>query len=126
MSTKSTKKQEPASSTSTEGKRRKRFSAGRKKEVVLRLLRGESLEDVSREVGRPAYELAEWRDRALEALEASLRSRSSTPEVEALEEEKRRLQTKLGEVTMSNELLEERIKAMESGRPFGRRRRSKR
>jgi hypothetical protein len=35
----------------------KRWSAGRKKGVVLRLLRGEPVDAVSREVGEPIYKL---------------------------------------------------------------------
>jgi hypothetical protein len=35
----------------------KRWSAGRKKGVVLRLLRGEPVDAVSREVGVPIYKL---------------------------------------------------------------------
>src|SRR5690554_8210281 len=44
-----------------------RWSANRKIDVVLRLLRGESLEDVSREVGVGAHRLATWRDDFLES-----------------------------------------------------------
>lgn len=40
----------------------KRWSATRKQEVVLRLLRGESLDAVSRETGVPAGNLSSWRD----------------------------------------------------------------
>lgn len=39
-----------------------RWSAGRKREVVLRLLRGESLDALSRELGVELYRLEEWRD----------------------------------------------------------------
>jgi len=41
----------------------KRWSAGRKKEVVLRLLRGEPVDAISREVSVPIYKLERWRDR---------------------------------------------------------------
>jgi transposase len=40
-----------------------RFSAKRKLAVVQRLLRGESLEKVSRETNVPVHRLSEWRDR---------------------------------------------------------------
>jgi hypothetical protein len=43
-----------------------RWSAGRKMDVVLRLLRGEKLEEVSRELGVEAHRLAAWRDEFLE------------------------------------------------------------
>ena len=44
-----------------------RLSVGRKREVVLRLLRGEDLESVSRAVGITAARASQWRDRFLAA-----------------------------------------------------------
>ena len=44
-----------------------RFSAQRKLAAVQRLLRGEALEMVSRELNVPAHRLSQWRDRVLEA-----------------------------------------------------------
>jgi transposase-like protein len=44
-----------------------RWSANKKLDVVLRLLRGEKLEEVSREVGIEAHRLAAWRDEFLDA-----------------------------------------------------------
>jgi len=44
-----------------------RWSVARKREVALRLLRGESLEALSRELGVEWYRLEAWRDRALAA-----------------------------------------------------------
>ena len=46
-----------------------RWSAGRKRDVVLRLLRGESLEALSRELSVEIYRLEAWRERALAGLE---------------------------------------------------------
>ena len=43
----------------------KRWSANRKKGVVLRLLRGEPVDAISREVSVPIYRLEEWRERAV-------------------------------------------------------------
>jgi transposase len=104
-----------------------RWSAKRKMEVVLRLFAGEALEDVSRDIGVETYRIAEWRDQAQEAMAASLKARSDSPEVAALEEEKKLLQGKLGEVVMDNELLRERIAKLEAGAaPLARRRRSRR
>ena len=54
---------------------RRRMSARRKRETVLRLLRGEDLELVSCELGVSAAELSGWRDRFLAGGEASLKSR---------------------------------------------------
>src|SRR5689334_6454006 len=51
------------------------MSARRKQDAVLRLLRGEDLELVSRELGVTAAELSGWRDQFLAAGEASLKSR---------------------------------------------------
>ena len=42
-----------------------RFSARRKRETVLRLLRGEDLESVSRELGITAARASQWRDQFL-------------------------------------------------------------
>ena len=47
-----------------------RFSARRKRETVLRLLRGEDLESVSRELGITAARAAQWRDQFLAAGQA--------------------------------------------------------
>src|SRR5215211_4783855 len=55
--------------------RRRRMSARRKQEAVLRLLRGEDLELLSRELGVTAAELSGWREAFLAAGEASLKSR---------------------------------------------------
>ena len=44
-----------------------RWSAGKKTEVVLRLLRGESLEELSWELQVEAHRLAAWRDGFLAA-----------------------------------------------------------
>ena len=44
-----------------------RWSAQRKTELVLRLLRGESLDSVSRESQVPAHELESWQRAFLEA-----------------------------------------------------------
>ena len=44
-----------------------RWSANKKLDVVLRLLRGVKLEELSREVGIEAHRLAAWRDEFLDA-----------------------------------------------------------
>ena len=49
-----------------------RWSVGRKRDVVLRLLRGESLAALSREVGVEIYRLEDWRDRAVAGLERGI------------------------------------------------------
>ena len=42
-----------------------RWSVARKRDVVLRLLRGESVEGLSRELGVEIYRLEKWRDKGL-------------------------------------------------------------
>ena len=54
---------------------RGRFSAKRKTDAVLRLLRGEDLELVSRELGVIAATLSGWRDDFLAGGHAALKSR---------------------------------------------------
>ena len=84
------------------------------------------MENVSRDIGVEAYRIAEWRDQAQAGMSASLKARQDDPKIQALEQEKRQLQSKLGEVVMANELLQAKIEKMEAGAPLGRRRRSKR
>jgi hypothetical protein len=98
--------------------RRRRMSAGRKQGAVLRLLRGEDLELVSRELGVTAAELSGWRDAFLAAGEASLKSRPA----DARDAEIGRLKEKVGELTMANELLGAKVERLEAGRPLARRR----
>jgi hypothetical protein len=96
----------------------RRFSARRKLAAVSRLLRGEPLETLARELNVTVARLSEWRDRTLVAAEAAMKER----ERDGRDEELLRLRAKLGEVTMANELLERKIAALEGGRPLGRRR----
>jgi transposase len=79
----------------------KRWSAGRKREVVLRLLRGEPVDTVSREVSVPIYKLERWRDRALAGIDAGLKERESDPLERQLDEANRRI----GELMMEVEIL---------------------
>ena len=101
--------------------RQRRMSARKKQEAVLRVLRGEDLEVVSREVGTTAADLSAWRDSFLEAGAASLKSRPDDDRDRDL----KAMREKIGEMTMANELLEARIDRLEAGAPF-RPRRSKR
>src|SRR3954453_5665679 len=97
---------------------RRRMSAGREREAVLRLLRGEDLELVSRELGVTAAELGGWREAFLAAGEVSLKSRPA----DARDAEIGRLKEKVGELTMANELLGAKVERPEAGRPLARRR----
>src|SRR3954447_2565651 len=97
---------------------RRRMSARRKQEAVLRLLRGEDLELLSRRLGVTAAELSGWREAFLAGGEASLRSRPAN----ARDDEIGRLKEKVGDLTMANELLEAKIERLETARPLPRRR----
>lgn len=90
------------------GADRGRWSSRRKLEIVLRLLKGEDLDAVSRELNLTASCLARWRDEALGGAQRALKSRTTTAEGEEVS----RLKSKVGELTMDNELLEERLKRL--------------
>ncbi len=78
-----------------------RWSAPRKTELVLRLLRGESLDGVSRDSQVPAHELEGWQRAFLDA-----GMRGLTRHVEPEDRELTRTRAKLGELTMRLELAE--------------------
>jgi len=86
--------------------------------VVLRVLRGESLDALSREVGVEIYRLEEWRERALAGLEGGLKNRQGDPLAEALDTAKRHI----GELSMEIELLRERARSAEKRFPLAMRR----
>jgi hypothetical protein len=94
------------------------MSARRKQSAVLRLLRGEDLELVSRELAVPAAGVSAWRDAFLAAGEAALKPRPA----DGRDAEIGRLKAKVGDLTMANELLEVKIEHLEAGRPLPRRR----
>ena len=95
-----------------------RMSRQRKRDAVLRLLRGEDLETVSRLLGVTAATLTTWRDAFLAAGEAALAARPT--DGDTLESE--RLKVRLGEMLLKHELLERKISSLEGGRPLARRR----
>lgn len=96
----------------------KRWSAGRKKQVVLRLLRGESVDALSRELAVPIYRLEEWRDRALAGMDVGLKEREGDPVEKQLDDANRRI----GELVMEIEILH---KERQVKRPLARRRLSR-
>jgi|GEM_PF-2444534 hypothetical protein len=101
-------------------RKKKRFWAQHKVEAVLRLLRGEDLELLSRELGVPASDLSEWQEVFLAHGTEGFKKRSSKDDLE-----NRRLKEMLGEKTMTIELLEEKLKRVQSPRPLARRRSKK-
>ena len=98
-----------------------RFSAQKKTEVVLRLLRGEALDLLSRELGIPAARLATWREAFLNAGQEALKKQP----LDNRDRDIGRLRAKLGEATMDMELLREQIARLETHHPL-RPRRSRR
>ena len=107
-------------STTAVGQDRGRFSAKRKTEAVLRLLRGEDLDTLSRELGVTAATLSGWRDSFLDGGTAAMKSRPADDR----DEEIARLRSKVGQLTMDVELLGQKCQHLDSGRPFASRRRS--
>ena len=97
---------------------RGRWSSRRKQDVVLRVLRGEDLDALSRELGVTAGAIARWRDQFLAGGQAAVKSRPA----DERDDELGRLRAKIGELTMENELLRERARRAEGDVPFGRRR----
>ena len=96
----------------------KRWSANRKKEVALRLLRNESVDAISREVAVPIYKLEQWRDRALAGIDAGLKERENDPVERQLDDANRRI----GELVMEVEILR---KERQARRPLAGRRSSR-
>src|SRR3954451_10226243 len=95
-----------------------RMSRQRKSAAVLRLLRGEDLETVSRELGVTAATLTGWRDAFLAGGEAALATRAVTGEELGGE----RLEARLGGGRIERDLLNEKIAFLEAGPLFPRRR----
>ena len=92
-----------------------RWSATRKREVVLRLMRGEAAELLSRELGLPLFKLEQWRQKAEVALESALKEREADPAEGQLAAAMQRI----GELSMEVELLRAK---MERPGPLARRR----
>jgi len=93
-----------------------RFSARRKTEAILRLLRGESLDGVARELGVTPATLAHWREEFLAGGQTALKSRPA----DERDDEIQRLRAKVGEITMNNELLLDRCHRLEANLPLPR------
>jgi transposase len=84
-----------------EGGREVRWSARRKEEVVLRLLRGESLDALARATGQAAGTISSWREEFLAAGREGLKSRPRPVEDGQLADAQR----KIGELAMDNDIL---------------------
>jgi len=84
----------------------RRWHAARKAEAVLRLLRGESLDSLSRELALPIARLEAWHQEGIAGLHAGL---SSRPDADPLQLRLDDANRRIGELSMEVELL--RIKA---------------
>jgi len=91
-----------------EGGREVRWSARRKQEVVLRLLRGESLDALARETGQAAGTISAWREAFLEAGQEGLKSRPRPVEERQLADAQR----KIGELALDNDILRALVEEM--------------
>ena len=81
-----------------------RWTAKRKSELVLELLRGTEAAQLARENGISQSKLFEWRDRFLEGGKAELKfKRRKDPR----EKEVGRLERKVGQLTLQVEILQE-------------------
>jgi uncharacterized protein HemY len=92
-----------------------RWSVARKRDVVLRLLRGESAELLSRELGLPIFKIEQWRQKAEAALDGALKER----EADTASAELAAAMQRIGELSMEVELLHAK---MERSTPLARRR----
>src|SRR3989442_5429290 len=91
-----------------------RFSSRRKTQAVLRLLRGEDLDRLSRDLGVTAARLVEWRDAVLAAGQTGLQERDGDPR----EEEDRRRKALIGGVPERNETPPERARGLAAAIPW--------
>ena len=90
-------------------------------DAILRLLRGEALDRLSRARGLPAARLATWREAFLAAGPEAMK----THPLDSRDRELGRLRAKLGESTMAIERLREKMGRRETNHPL-RHRRSRR
>jgi transposase len=85
-----------------------RWSARRKEEVVLRLLRGASLDALARETGQAAGVISSWREEFLAAGREGLKRRPRPVEDRQLADAQR----KIGELALDNDILRGLIEEM--------------
>jgi hypothetical protein len=83
-------------------------------EVVLRVLRGEDLDLVSREAGITAAKVSEWRDQFVASGQGGLKSRDT----DGRDDEVARLKALVGDLTMRLELSREAVQRLRGGVPL--------
>ena len=92
-----------------EGDREVRWSARRKTEVVLRLLRGEGLDALARETGQAAGTIAGWREDFVQAGHEGLKTRPAPIEDRRLADAQR----KIGELSMDLDIAKALLEEVE-------------
>ena len=97
------------------------WSRGRKRDVVLRILRGETLDALGRELTVSPAKLAQWRDYFLAGGQRGIQVRDPDQRDDFIQD----LKTKIGDQTMTIELLEKKISQLEDGLRFPQRRPSR-
>lgn len=75
---------------------KKRLWPEHKTQIVLRLLKGESLDELSREIQVPAGAISQWRDDFISGGAANLKRRKEDP----LESKLKEAQAKIGDLSM--------------------------
>ena len=101
---KRTPSESEGSSPASDDELPERWSAPRKTELVVRLLRGDAIDTVSRESQVPAHELESWKRMFLDADGRGLRTRADPEERDLI-----LARAKIGELTMRLELAEHLI-----------------
>lgn len=94
-----------------------RQAAKRKADAVVRLFRGESLDELSRELRVEAHRLAAWRDEFLAGGVEGLKAQPLAPDDRRLRDAER----KISELTMENEILRAAVRKRGLQMPPGRR-----
>lgn len=92
-------------------KKRRRITAKMKQEIVLRMLRGEALDILSRELDIPAEKLTRWRETFIQAGIEGLKTKPNSPEAN----ENRMLKQIIGEKSVEIELLYQKVDKLEAG-----------
>lgn len=93
---------------------RGRFSSRKKMDVVLRVLRGDDLDLVSREAGITTATVSEWRDQFVASGQAGLKNRAT----DGRDDELVRLKALVGDLTMRLELSREAVQRLRGGSPL--------
>ena len=90
----------------------RRWTASRKLDAVMCVLRGQPLDTISRKYGVSLHDLTTWRNKVLSGAESALKTKDTDEPQDA---EKKTLLSKIGEITMDCELLREKIRRLENG-----------